>query len=78
MGDTPLGYAREAAHPPLDWPPYKSTALRHPKQPPVHLPHAITEIPAARRATLLARPNDDGYRFDIRLQGPEETVFFDV
>ena len=34
-------------------------------------------VPAARRATLLAWPADDGgYRFDIRLQGPGETVFF--
>ena len=38
----------------------------------------LASVPAARRATLLARPIDDGYRFDIRLQGPEETVFFDV
>jgi protocatechuate 3,4-dioxygenase alpha subunit len=35
-------------------------------------------VPAERRATLLAQPSDDGYRFDIRLQGPGETVFFDV
>ena len=28
--------------------------------------------------TLLATPQDGGYRFDIRLQGPGETVFFDV
>ena len=36
-------------------------------------------VPAARRSTLLARviePNR--YRFDIVLQGPGETVFFDV
>lgn len=32
----------------------------------------------ARRATLLARAAADGYAFDIRLQGPDETVFFDV
>jgi protocatechuate 3,4-dioxygenase alpha subunit len=38
----------------------------------------LGRVPAARRATLLAQPADDGYRFDIRLQGPEETVFFDV
>ena len=38
----------------------------------------LARVPAARRATLLARRADDGYRFDIRLQGPEETVFFDV
>jgi protocatechuate 3,4-dioxygenase, alpha subunit len=39
--------------------------------------------PAPRRATLLAHPEGerDGlpvYRFDIRLQGENETVFFDV
>jgi len=36
----------------------------------------------ARRATLVASRSDDGslplYRFDIRLQGDGETVFFDV
>jgi protocatechuate 3,4-dioxygenase alpha subunit len=30
------------------------------------------------RATLLAEPTADGYRFDIRLQGEHETVFFAV
>jgi len=30
------------------------------------------------RATLLARPDRDGYRFDIHLQGDDETVFFAV
>jgi protocatechuate 3,4-dioxygenase alpha subunit len=30
------------------------------------------------RATLVAQPADDGYRFDIRLQGDGETVFFAV
>ncbi len=45
-GDTPTSYAREpaAAQPPLDYPPYRSTALRHPKQPLVFLPHTVTEI----------------------------------
>ena len=28
------------------------------------------------RATLVAEPTADGYRFDIRLQGARETVFF--
>jgi protocatechuate 3,4-dioxygenase, alpha subunit len=32
----------------------------------------------AARDTLVARPSQDGYRFDIRLQGDGETVFFDV
>jgi protocatechuate 3,4-dioxygenase beta subunit len=44
--DTPTSYVREAegAHPPLDYEPYKSTRLRHPRQPPVYLPQTITEI----------------------------------
>jgi protocatechuate 3,4-dioxygenase, beta subunit len=44
--ETPTSYVRETgdAHPPLDYPPYKSTALRHPKQPLVYLPHTITEV----------------------------------
>jgi protocatechuate 3,4-dioxygenase, alpha subunit len=32
----------------------------------------------ARSHTLLATPEPGGYRFDIHLQGQEETVFFDV
>jgi protocatechuate 3,4-dioxygenase alpha subunit len=36
-------------------------------------------VPAARRQTLMATADAPGhYRFDIRLQGPGETVFFDV
>ena len=35
-------------------------------------------VPAARRETLVAERTDDGYRFDIRIQGEHETVFFDV
>ena len=38
----------------------------------------LTAVVADRRETLMAQPTDDGYRFDIRLQGPGETVFFDV
>ncbi len=30
------------------------------------------------RETLVARPSDDGYVFDVRLQGADETVFFAV
>ena len=32
----------------------------------------------AARATLVAEAADDGYRFDIRLQGDDETVFFSI
>lgn len=38
----------------------------------------IARVPPERRATLLASPVDGGYRFDVHLQGPSETVFFDV
>lgn len=34
-------------------------------------------VPAARRATLIARKESSRYRFDIVLQGAGETVFFD-
>lgn len=38
-------YARDPdSQPPLDYPDYKSTALRHPKEPLVYLPHEVTEI----------------------------------
>ncbi|MGW0521943.1 protocatechuate 3,4-dioxygenase subunit beta [Crossiella sp. NPDC003009] len=39
-------YRRDApgTHPPLDSPAYGSTALRHPKQPLVVLPHRLTEV----------------------------------
>lgn len=32
-------------------------------------------VPAERRHTLLADADDQGFRFDIRLQGDDETVF---
>ena len=36
----------------------------------------LAALPEDRRATLLARPAEDGYRFDVHLQGEHETVFF--
>jgi protocatechuate 3,4-dioxygenase alpha subunit len=38
----------------------------------------LTRLDPESRATLLAPPAADGYRFDIRLQGDQETAFFDV
>lgn len=35
-------------------------------------------VPADRRATLIACRESDTWRLDIRLQGEDETVFFDV
>ena len=39
----------------------------------------LSTVPEARRRTLLAvRDGEDTFRFDIVLQGPDETVFFDL
>lgn len=41
----------------------------------------LAKVPEDRRATLLAHrssPDHAVYHFDIRMQGPEETVFFDL
>jgi protocatechuate 3,4-dioxygenase alpha subunit len=39
----------------------------------------LQHVPPERRGTLLARASGDGrFRFDIVLQGPGETVFFDA
>lgn len=38
----------------------------------------LATVPEERRETLLARPVDGGYRFDIHLQGTDETVFFAI
>lgn len=38
----------------------------------------LARVPVERRATLLAEASGGGYRFDIRFQGPHETVFFAV
>ena len=38
----------------------------------------LAGVPAARRATLIAKSDGHGaYQFDIRLQGRDETVFFE-
>jgi protocatechuate 3,4-dioxygenase, alpha subunit len=35
-------------------------------------------LPADRRATLIAEREGAVYKLDLRLQGGDETVFFDV
>ncbi len=98
-------------HPLPDFEGYRSTALRHPKQPLVIIPQTLSElsgpvyphpdalhhrlyfddeaanesdpilalVPAERRHTLIAQRVEPGtYRFDIRLQGNDETVFFEA
>lgn len=37
----------------------------------------LSKLPADRRNTMLAKAVDGGYRFDIHLQGDDETVFLD-
>ena len=36
----------------------------------------LATVPGDRRATLIAEPDDGGYRFDVHVQGARETVFF--
>ncbi|HEX2692363.1 MAG TPA: protocatechuate 3,4-dioxygenase subunit alpha [Kofleriaceae bacterium] len=38
----------------------------------------LARLPPARRATLLAQPQADGWHWFIRLQGDGETVFLDL
>jgi protocatechuate 3,4-dioxygenase alpha subunit len=38
----------------------------------------LVRVPVERRETLIAQPTENGYRFDIRLQGEGETVFFAI
>jgi len=38
----------------------------------------LRDLPADRAASLVAARTDDGYRFDVRIQGEQETVFLDV
>ncbi len=38
----------------------------------------LASVPQERWETLMAQPTEGAYRFDIRLQGPGETVFFAV
>lgn len=38
----------------------------------------LSSVEAIRRSTLIATSSKDGYRFDVRIQGDDETVFLDV
>ena len=38
----------------------------------------LRAVPEERRGTLIAPRTEDGYRFDVRLQGQGETVFFEL
>jgi protocatechuate 3,4-dioxygenase beta subunit len=55
-----MAYAREpdGTHPSLDTPEYRSTALRHPKQPLIYLPQEITETTGPRLGADRVAPGD--------------------
>jgi protocatechuate 3,4-dioxygenase alpha subunit len=53
------------------------TRLYFPDEPGNDSDSALSLVPPARRETLIARRGDP-LRWDIALQGPAETVFFDI
>jgi protocatechuate 3,4-dioxygenase beta subunit len=48
----------EGIHPPLDFPEYRSTALRHPREPLVYLPHTVSEATGPQLGDLRPGPLD--------------------
>jgi protocatechuate 3,4-dioxygenase alpha subunit len=55
------------------------TRLYFPDEPEANAADPVLQaIGPDRRDTLIARPAAGGYEFDIRLQGDNETLFFDV
>ena len=64
-------YERPAAgvHPPLDFEGYRSTALRHPKQPLVLLPHRLTEVtgPLLGEELIIPTDSDLTMQYDLSL-----------
>ncbi|MFH5824014.1 protocatechuate 3,4-dioxygenase subunit beta [Georgenia sp. AZ-5] len=60
----------EGVHPPLDSPGYRSTALRHPKEPLQLLPQRLTELTGPVLGQDLVRPGDA----DLTGQHPGEPV----
>ena len=55
--------------------PGSTSPTRRRPTPPTRCSRGLDE---AARATLIAAAEGDGYRFDVRLQGADETVFFAV
>ena len=54
------------------------TRIYFPDEPAIETDPLLASIPARDRKTMIATRSDDGYRFDIRLQGEGETAFFDL
>ena len=67
-------------HPPLDFPGYKSTALRHPKQPLVLLPQRLTEVtgPLLGDDLITMQDSDLTTQHDGEPQGQRIIVFGQV
>jgi protocatechuate 3,4-dioxygenase beta subunit len=61
----------EGTHPPLDHPPYKSTALRHPKHPLIYLPQEITETTGPQLGPELILGEHDN---DLTRQHADEPI----
>ena len=72
IGPTPTSYLREpeGAHPPLDFEGYKSTALRHPKQPLIYMPQTITEITGPQLGPVVMGESDH----DLTIQHDGEPI----
>ena len=68
--DTPGAYVREGpeTQPPLDHPPYRATALRHPREPLVYLPHTITEVTGPQLAGELV-PGEHDHDLTVQHDG---------
>ena len=60
----------EDVHPPLDSPEYKSTALRHPKEPLVYLPHGVSETTGPQLGREMVGELDH----DLTRQHPGEPI----
>jgi protocatechuate 3,4-dioxygenase, beta subunit len=71
--NTPTSYVREGpeAHPPADSPEYRSTRLRHPRQPLVYLPQTVTEITGPQLAAAVPLGEADN---DLTVQHEEMPI----
>jgi protocatechuate 3,4-dioxygenase, alpha subunit len=54
------------------------TRIYFPDEPANAFDSLLGSLPERDRGTMVARRADDGFRFDIRLQGEGETAFFDL
>jgi protocatechuate 3,4-dioxygenase alpha subunit len=54
------------------------TRVYFPEDEATHAADPVMKAVGDRAGTLIAAADQDGYRFDIHLQGPHETAFFAV